>query len=248
MPENIYIHFRRLPEAGRGGQGGKGQGGKGARAEARGQAGEQGTERPRKSSRRLHHHLLDPHHIEQRPFAHYHTDTPRLFPPSLPTTYSPGRTRRISRTHTICLNLLVLVVDSHPRHRASAANTKPANGESPFQEPTVLDPEENQKSETDPGAGEGRGCATGRADIIYVSGTIKLSHPKSRPKDSNIEAPPSLLAQKKYCDVTGLEAKYTDPKTLLRYHSAEVYQHIRILGVTQVQEHLSVRGAAVVLR
>src|SRR5208282_4077105 len=35
---------------------------------------------------------------------------------------------------------------------------------------------------------------------------------------SDIDAPPSLLPQKKYCDITGLEGKYTDPKTKLRFH------------------------------
>jgi INO80 complex subunit C len=33
------------------------------------------------------------------------------------------------------------------------------------------------------------------------------------PTYTAIEAPPSLLPAKKYCDLTGLEAKYTDPKT-----------------------------------
>ncbi|RUP52249.1 YL1 nuclear protein C-terminal domain-containing protein [Jimgerdemannia flammicorona] len=82
--------------------------------------------------------------------------------------------------------------------------------------------------------------------ILAQEKTIDV--PLDMPTYSNIEAPPSLMPQKKYCDITGLEAKYTDPKTSLRYHSAQVYQHIKLLGVTQVQEHLAGRGAAVVLR
>ncbi|PKC74248.1 hypothetical protein RhiirA1_335316 [Rhizophagus irregularis] len=66
--------------------------------------------------------------------------------------------------------------------------------------------------------------------------------------DSNIEAPPSIRPQKKYCDITGLEAKYTDPKTRLRYHSAEVYKEIKQLAPGVIQDYLGLRHAAVVLR
>lgn len=64
----------------------------------------------------------------------------------------------------------------------------------------------------------------------------------------NIEAPPSLLPKRKYCDVTGLEAHYTDPKTGLRYHSAQVYAFIKKLSTAQIQECLSFRNAHVVLK
>ena len=62
--------------------------------------------------------------------------------------------------------------------------------------------------------------------------------------DTSIEAPPSLLPARKYCDITGLEvhispvcglspylikvkAHYTDPATGLRYHDKNVYQLIK---------------------
>lgn len=45
--------------------------------------------------------------------------------------------------------------------------------------------------------------------------------------DYSVEAPPSLLPAKKYCDITGLAAPYTDPKSRLRYHSAEIYELVR---------------------
>lgn len=47
--------------------------------------------------------------------------------------------------------------------------------------------------------------------------------------DTSIEAPPSLLPQKHYCDITGLEAPYTDPGTGLRYHDKSVYDVIKSL-------------------
>lgn len=43
------------------------------------------------------------------------------------------------------------------------------------------------------------------------------------------DAHPSLLPTKKYCDITGLPARYTDPKTKLRYHDLEVFNVIRQL-------------------
>jgi len=51
--------------------------------------------------------------------------------------------------------------------------------------------------------------------------------PIDLPTYTGIEAPPSLLPAKKYCDLTGLEAKYTDPKTRLRYFSGHEYLQVR---------------------
>ncbi|KNC99282.1 uncharacterized protein SPPG_05536 [Spizellomyces punctatus DAOM BR117] len=75
-----------------------------------------------------------------------------------------------------------------------------------------------------------------------------LDIPMDVPTYWNIEAPPSFLPQKKYCDVTGLEAPYTDPKTRLRYHNADVYQFIRSLQPHHIQTYLELRNAAVNLR
>ncbi|KAH8928123.1 hypothetical protein BT69DRAFT_1277323 [Atractiella rhizophila] len=64
----------------------------------------------------------------------------------------------------------------------------------------------------------------------------------------NYQAPPSLLPPKKYCDVTGLEAKYVDPKTQLRYHSVEIYEVIKGFHPHTIQSYLELRGRGVVLR
>ncbi|WFD19257.1 chromatin-remodeling complex subunit ies6 [Malassezia caprae] len=50
---------------------------------------------------------------------------------------------------------------------------------------------------------------------------------RSVPTYTSVQAPPSLLPAKKYCDITGLVGNYTDPKTRLRYHSVEVYDIIK---------------------
>lgn len=59
---------------------------------------------------------------------------------------------------------------------------------------------------------------------------------------STIEAPPSLIPATRYCDITGLEAPYTDPLTGLRYHDKDVFAHIRTLKPSAVQAYLSLRG------
>lgn len=48
-------------------------------------------------------------------------------------------------------------------------------------------------------------------------------------EDASIEAPPSVLPLRHYCDITGLEAPYTDPATGLRYHDKSIYQVIKSL-------------------
>ncbi|CAO1630230.1 unnamed protein product [Parajaminaea phylloscopi] len=58
----------------------------------------------------------------------------------------------------------------------------------------------------------------------------------------SVEAPPSLRPAKKYCDVTGLLAPYTDPKTGLRYHSAEIYEVIKTFAPGVDQAYLTLRG------
>ncbi|KAJ7717705.1 hypothetical protein B0H16DRAFT_1388063 [Mycena metata] len=59
---------------------------------------------------------------------------------------------------------------------------------------------------------------------------------------TSIEAPPSLLPQKHYCDITGLEAPYTDPATKLRYHDKNIYELIKGLSASSVKEYLAARG------
>jgi len=69
------------------------------------------------------------------------------------------------------------------------------------------------------------------------------------PSYFSIEAPPSFLPLRRYCDITGLEAPYRDPKTKLRYHDLGVYNYLQNLNPATIQAHLSVRGhGPVVLR
>ncbi|KAJ3519353.1 hypothetical protein NM688_g9312 [Phlebia brevispora] len=62
------------------------------------------------------------------------------------------------------------------------------------------------------------------------------------PTYSSIEAPPSVLPQRKYCDITGLEGPYTDPATGLRYHDKSIYDIIKSLSASAAKDYLSARG------
>ena len=81
---------------------------------------------------------------------------------------------------------------------------------------------------------------------------MQASLPASGPVATytNIESAPSLhpAHQKPYCDITGLPAPYTDPKTRLRYHSKEVFGVVRTLPQGIAEKYLEARGAHVVLK
>ena len=67
---------------------------------------------------------------------------------------------------------------------------------------------------------------------------------------TNIESAPSFhpAHQKHYCDITGLPAPYTDPKSRLRYHNKEVFDVVRGLNQGGAEKYLEARGAHVVLK
>ncbi|KAF3326991.1 chromatin-remodeling complex subunit [Carex rostrata] len=75
-----------------------------------------------------------------------------------------------------------------------------------------------------------------------------LSLPPDEPNYLNIEAPPSMYPPKKYCDITGFEAPYVDPRTKLRYADPEVFRQVRNLPNEHVQRYLALRNAAVIFR
>lgn len=65
---------------------------------------------------------------------------------------------------------------------------------------------------------------------------------------TNIESAPSLAHTKRYCDVTGLPARYLDPKSRLRYHDKEVFGFVRSLPQSVAEQYLEARGAHTVLK
>jgi INO80 complex subunit C len=64
----------------------------------------------------------------------------------------------------------------------------------------------------------------------------------------SIEAGPSTKPARKYCDLTGHLARYTDPKTGLRYCLAEQFALLKMLSVEHIDSFLSLRKAQAVLK
>ncbi|XP_060756907.1 INO80 complex subunit C [Neoarius graeffei] len=69
----------------------------------------------------------------------------------------------------------------------------------------------------------------------------------SDPNYYNIDAPPSLKPPKKYSDISGLPANYTDPQTKLRFTSSEEFSYIRLLPTDVVAGYLALRKATCIV-
>ncbi|KAF1387879.1 hypothetical protein PFLUV_G00084490 [Perca fluviatilis] len=67
------------------------------------------------------------------------------------------------------------------------------------------------------------------------------------PNYYSIDAPPSLKPPKKYSDISGLPANYTDPQTKLRFTSSEEFSYIRLLPTDVVTGYLALRKATCIV-
>ena len=65
---------------------------------------------------------------------------------------------------------------------------------------------------------------------------------------SSLEAPPSFVPAKKYSDLSGVEALYTDPHTRLNYSCPEEFSELRKLPSDIVQGYLALRKATTQLQ
>ncbi|XP_062599752.1 INO80 complex subunit C-like [Saccostrea cucullata] len=63
----------------------------------------------------------------------------------------------------------------------------------------------------------------------------------------SIDAPPSFKPAKKYSDISGLPAYYTDPETKLRYATGEEFSRIRMMTSDVVSGCLALRRATTVV-
>ncbi|XP_043117065.1 INO80 complex subunit C isoform X2 [Puntigrus tetrazona] len=67
------------------------------------------------------------------------------------------------------------------------------------------------------------------------------------PNYCSIDAPPSMKPAKKYSDISGLPANYTDPQTKLRFASTEEFSYIRQLPTDVVTGYLALRKATCIV-
>lgn len=61
---------------------------------------------------------------------------------------------------------------------------------------------------------------------------------------SSINAPPSFKPAKKYSDISGMSARYTDPQTKLYYATTEEFTTVRSLPMDITAGYLALRGAS----
>jgi INO80 complex subunit C len=96
----------------------------------------------------------------------------------------------------------------------------------------------------------GRTSSSTNGGLAVAGGAAAGSGVSSAPSATytNIESAPSLAHSRRYCDVTGLPAPYTDPKTRMRYHNSEVFSMIRSLPAGVAEQFLEARGAHTVLK
>ncbi|XP_061446073.1 INO80 complex subunit C [Rhineura floridana] len=67
------------------------------------------------------------------------------------------------------------------------------------------------------------------------------------PSYFSIDAPPSFKPVKKYSDISGLPANYTDPQSKLRFSTIEEFAYIRMLPSDVVTGYLTLRKATTVV-
>ncbi|KAF7247878.1 INO80 complex subunit C [Varanus komodoensis] len=67
------------------------------------------------------------------------------------------------------------------------------------------------------------------------------------PSYFSIDAPPSFKPAKKYSDISGLPANYTDPQSKLRFSTIEEFAYIRMLPSDVVMGYLTLRKATTVV-
>mmetsp|Transcript_24857 Transcript_24857/g.44228 ORF Transcript_24857/g.44228 Transcript_24857/m.44228 type:complete len:144 (+) Transcript_24857:26-457(+) len=94
------------------------------------------------------------------------------------------------------------------------------------------------------GRGGGRGWKNLR-QTISIENYHKV--PANVPTYGSIQVGPSVLPSKKYCDITGYEAKYKEPRTGLYFCSSALYRTVKNMPPTVKEQHLKIRGANVKL-
>ncbi|XP_071326576.1 INO80 complex subunit C isoform X2 [Trachinotus anak] len=153
----------------------------------------------------------------------------------VPQTATPTAQTQITAVETVAEVKAAGSVDSGP-----TATTESTAKPPPFKDPTFMH------------SGIG-GAAAGKKNrtwknlkqILALERTLpwKLNDPNYY----NIDAPPSLKPAKKYSDISGLPANYTDPQTKLRFTSSEEFSYIRLLPTDVVTGYLALRKATCIV-
>ncbi|EIW70725.1 hypothetical protein TREMEDRAFT_29122, partial [Tremella mesenterica DSM 1558] len=125
---------------------------------------------------------------------------------------------------------------------------KPGPGVKEVEESARTSPIEEEEEEDDAMEGIEGGDGKEESERNGIKGDEIKSEVKEVFTYHTPTAPPSLFPPKKYCDITGLHAGYTDPRTKLRYKGLEIWHVVRGLGPGGDQAYLSLRGAQTSLK
>ncbi|XP_054638133.1 INO80 complex subunit C [Dunckerocampus dactyliophorus] len=153
---------------------------------------------------------------------------------------TPGPQNQIAAVEAVCDMKTVGSLDNTPTSNITTATESIQVKPPPFKDPSF----------THSGIG---GAAAGKKNrtwknlkqILSLERTLpwKLNDPNYY----NIDAPPSLKPAKKYSDISGLPASYTDPQTKLRFTSTEEFSYIRLLPTDVVTGYLALRKATCIV-
>ncbi|KAI9700633.1 MAG: hypothetical protein M1836_002000 [Candelina mexicana] len=200
---------------------------------------------PPSTSSEEHQHLLDT------------LDIARLPRPFRSRTWKPSQRRN--------KNIKQITSESARKAEASTLNPTPGTNNNNSGTSTPLPPSSHTANATSLQATNGALNGGSQTNIVQAArnlSSLALTNsntPNGPPAVSstyptatytNIESAPSLHPghQRHYCDITGLPAPYTDPKTRLRYHNKEVFGVVRGLGQGVAEQYLEARGAHTVLK
>ncbi|XP_041798785.1 INO80 complex subunit C [Chelmon rostratus] len=127
-----------------------------------------------------------------------------------------------------------------PPDSAPAATTESTAKPPPFKDPTFMHSGIG-------GAAAGKKNRTWKNLKQILALERALPWKLNDPNYYNIDAPPTLKPTKKYSDISGLPANYTDPQTKLRFTSSEEFSYIRLLPTDVVTGYLALRKATCIV-
>ncbi|KAM8868973.1 INO80 complex subunit C [Spinachia spinachia] len=142
---------------------------------------------------------------------------------------------------------ITAVVESVPEVRpvATVDCGPTAIGESTAKPPPFKDPAFMHSGIGGAAAGKKNRTWKNLKQILALERTLPWQ--LSDPNYYSIDAPPSLKPTKKYSDISGLPANYTDPQTKLRFTSSEEFSYIRLLPTDVVTGYLALRKATCIV-
>ncbi|XP_059511440.1 INO80 complex subunit C [Stegostoma tigrinum] len=134
-----------------------------------------------------------------------------------------------------------VMLDTIGEHQSLATDSSPGHGESAVKPLIFKDPNFIHSSMGGAGAGKKSRIWKNLKQILATERMLpwKLNDPNY----SSIDALPSFKPAKKYSDISGLPASYTDPQSKLRFSSTEEFSYIRMLPSDIVTGYLALRKA-----